>query len=467
MAIESGLSWNIQYEVLICANCSHAEHRAADLDAVAALAAGDLRGVRLVEFPPDAQPSDDHGELDASLGDSVPATGPRSGKIPAPDRELDIVPPTLRDLSPPLPIHAGESPAPGPTPVPVNVNRTPRRAQDAGSGRTLTLLLVISGLSVAAWLLFGRGEPSDPTLPVGTASLPSPSTNTWDNSAPFVCPENGDIRLVDRTIHVERGTAISIEDHCRLTLIRCNVKAPIAIDMRGATEPHLTMEDSRIEGTVLALRPSYSSTVEARRSHVLGLIPMEEGQRPLLRGITAVPVTDIPGAPHAVDPAALVGMARAVSGLGERGVLAQIDGIFVGSNGRVDFDAPAYKGRVRYRFELPPGSPIEEVRPAGVPLGIPVSKNPDPARRLIRTVTADVEGIRLDKASSNGVIVVSLDVPPHCSFQQIWEAAIAGAAPANALAHVLYNSDSKGQGWWFHIDDTQFTFSIGADTCKR
>jgi hypothetical protein len=186
-----------------------------------------------------------------------------------------------------------------------------------------------------------------------------------------------------------------------------------------------------------------------------------------LRGITAVAIAEIPGAPHAVDPAALVEMARQVSGLGGRSVLTEIDGIFVGSNGRVDLDAPAYKGQVHYRFELPPVPPVEQERPGGVPLGVPFSKLTEPGRRQLRTVTVDLDGIRLDEASSNGVILVSRDVPPHCSFQQVWDAARTGDVPAGALAHILYNSDYDGQGWWFHVDDTQFTFSIGATTCKR
>jgi hypothetical protein len=273
--------------------------------------------------------------------------------------------------------------------------------------------------------------------------------------------------LVDRTIHVDHGAAIKLEQSCRLTLIRCDVRGPIAIDIEDAYEPRLTLRDSRIEGTELAFKPSFSSHVEATGSLVIGLVSMRSGQPAMLHGITAVLPADIPGAPHAIDPAALVDMARRLSGLGERSVLAQIDGVFVSSNGRVDFDAHAYQGRVHYRFELPPRALTEQERFGGAPLGVPVTSLRDPDRRQLRTVTADIDGIRLDEARSDGVVIRGKDVLPHCSFQQVWNAARTGDVPADAPAHIMYNSDSGGQAWWFHVDDTQFTFSISAATCKR
>jgi hypothetical protein len=59
------------------------------------------------------------------------------------------------------------------------VSEPNKEPEDAGSGKMLTILLVVAGLSSAAWLLFGRGDDSDtpvsaPTVAtVATAAAPA------------------------------------------------------------------------------------------------------------------------------------------------------------------------------------------------------------------------------------------------------------------------------------------------------
>jgi hypothetical protein len=337
-----------------------------------------------------------------------------------------------------------------------------------GCVQAAPILAVGVGACIAALALIGslRAPGSaGASAPIGQAAPAQKDLEPLDGT-PVVCPARGEITLVDRTIHVDRGAAITVEPQCKLRLVRCDIKGPTAIQINRASEPELTFQDSRIEGTLVAFEPSFTTRVNASSSLVIGPVPMMWGQRALLHGVTAVSLADIPGAPHAVDPAALVEMARRASGLGEQSVLAQIDGLFVGSNGRVDLDAPAYKGRVHYRFELAQHPPGPRELSAGAPLGASANLS-NPGRRQRRTVTVDSDGIMVDDASSDGVVLGPSDIPLHCSFQQIWDAARAGDVPADALAHIMYNSDDGGQAWWFHVDDTQFTFSISAATCKR
>lgn len=471
VTLETSLSSSIKFEILICECCAHVEHRAADLQSVAALAERGMRGVRHVEFPQEIEPlrwnsaSSSPPARSDSASESFSTTTAVGASRPMEALEklvrIPLPPPMLRAT---LPWTA--APQPVRRPFPFGIAMAGGCLQVAPF---LGLLGLLIGVVAAACSIFGSPDAHvtpGHTSPPERAEMPVQATEPWDSTLPFVCPPNSEIILSDRTIHVEQGAAIKIGPRCKLTLIRCDIKGPTAIDIGGVNEPQLTFQDSRVEGTDLAFKPSYSARVQAVRSLVIGLVPMKAGQRELLQGITAVPLGDIPGAPHAVDPATLLGMARGVSGFGELAVLAQVEGVFVGSNGRVDFDAPAYKGLVRYRFELPPIPPTEEARPADVPLGIPLAKR-EPERRLYRTVTVDRDGIRLEEATKNGALGVNVHVPPRCSFQQVWDAARAGDVPAAALAHILYNSDLHGQGWWFHVDDTQFTFSIGADNCKR
>lgn len=464
---ERSLSSSIQFEIVICENCACVEHRAADLQSVAALAAGGLRGVRHVDFPQETGPFRWNSLSNAPPGMPQSAQGSPSpvqtavspGSVGPLDQPIRIPPPP----PPPRRIVPWTS-----VPQPVSERVPTGLVLAGGCVRAAPILAIGAGVVIAALALIGSWRAPGSAAASAPLAQATPAQKDLEplDSTPFVCPARSEITLVDRTIHVDRGAAITVEPQCKLKLVRCDIKGPTAIQINNSSEPELTFQNSRIEGTVLAFEPSFTTRVDASNSLIIGPVPMKWARRALLHGITSVSLADIPGAPHAVDPAALVEIARRVSGLGERSVLAQIDGIFVGSNGRVDLDAPAYKGQVHYRFELAQHPPGQRELLAGVPVGAAIFLV-NPGRRQRRTVTVDIDGIVVDDASSDGVVLGPSDTPLHCSFQQAWDAARTGDVPADALAHIMYNSDSGGQAWWFHVDDTQFTFSINAATCKR
>jgi hypothetical protein len=181
-------------------------------------------------------------------------------------------------------------------------------------------------------------------------------------------------------------------------------------------------------------------------------------------------VLDFPGDPHAIDPGALIGEARGVCGLGQNGVLTEIQAVFVGSNGKVDLDNPYYKGWVKYTFESVTDAPPAPARPEGVPLGAPGTPAPRSPTYRSRDVVVSIDGFhnvewRVRPLGRDEQ--VEHPVPPHCSFAQIWEAARSGDAPADAVATVKYSVRRDRPSWWFVIENTPFGFSINPETCTR
>jgi hypothetical protein len=345
VTVETSLSSSIKYEVVICEQCAHVEHRATDLPSIAALAERGLRGIRLVEFPAERQP-----DLEA------PPVAPEPATDSPPDTA--IVAAIHPDSSPPLPPNVSESPDPPAASSPAKVDREKANPADEGSGRMLTFLLIVSGLGAAAWLLFGRSSDPETRSPAPVIVTPAPPSD---------------------------------------------------------------------------------------------------------------PLAGIAGAPHAVDPAAFVEQARLMTGIGSAAILTQIDAAFVGSNGRVDLDNPHYKGQIFYRFEgrveAPPASPL----PEGVPLGAP-GNAPPLVTYFSQAVVLNVHGFALSEDhswKSGSARHAPKEISPHCSFQQIWQAARTGDAPADAVATVKYTIKQDSPGWWFQIENTSFGFSFNPVTCTR
>lgn len=360
---ETGPSSTIEYEVMICDNCAHVETRAARLDVVASLAAGGEHGVRLFEFRRDAQ---------IVVGKPLPeapriASGP---DIVAPIEPAGVmasgaeVPsPELHGLAPAVPVTVSASLDKTAALLRSNVGAANEEPENAGSGKMLTILLVVAGLGAGAWLLFGRSDEEDTPVP-----------------APIV--------------------------------------ATVAVT---------------------------SAPVD--------------------------PLSGVPGAPHAVDPAALIEQARLVSGIGPTAVLTHIEASFVGSNGNVDLDNPHYKGQIIYRFEGRADAPPPPPRPEGVPLGSPGAGAPSLATYFRRSVRVSASGIVLlqssDSHGNNNARPLPKEILSRCSFHQIWEAARTGDAPADAVATVNYRVKNDSPEWWFQIENTSFGFSVNPATCKR
>jgi hypothetical protein len=188
----------------------------------------------------------------------------------------------------------------------------------------------------------------------------------------------------------------------------------------------------------------------------------------------AAALAQIPGAPHAVDPVALIPMARQKALVPKS--LVSIEARYVGSNGLVDLDAKGYMGSISYTFgETPPEPPPDP----SIPVGAPQPSRPMPTQARVR----------LDRAGLQEEPVLigfsSAAVPdPKCSLADVWKAAREAGAPEGAVAVVTYKRDpilpirllgrrdaasfakDSGAAWLFVIEGTAISLRIEDPTCK-
>jgi hypothetical protein len=186
-------------------------------------------------------------------------------------------------------------------------------------------------------------------------------------------------------------------------------------------------------------------------------------------------VSQVPGAPSAADPVALLPAARDKSLI--RHSLISIEARYVGSNGLVDLNAKGYQGSVTYTFGgTPPAPPPDPSLPLGAP-------QPSPPMPRQARVTLDLSGMRAEPVlfGFSGVAVPD----PKCSLADVWKAAREAGAPEGAVAIVTYKRDplsplslfgrrdlaaaaeaDSGVAWFFRIEGTSIDLRIEDPTCK-
>jgi hypothetical protein len=175
---------------------------------------------------------------------------------------------------------------------------------------------------------------------------------------------------------------------------------------------------------------------------------------------------DVPGFPHDVEPAGVLPIARANSGLGPSARLTQIAVSYVRSTGLVDLRAATYQGSVVYSFAEPP--PPAAAPAASAPLGAP-----PPLRPLGHSASVEVDALGVHGAplalswTEEGV------ADPRCSVADVWRAAIAAGAPADAVAVVHYGKGFDVRTgaiheiaqWTLEITGTSYRYEIDDATC--
>ena len=198
---------------------------------------------------------------------------------------------------------------------------------------------------------------------------------------------------------------------------------------------------------------------------IVGAIAMMSGKRRADIDL-ATPASSIPGFPSAVDPSALVAIARSESRLGNDARLTGIRADYVGANGRVNLRGQGYDGRIAYSFVAP--TKEAPAPSSSAPLGAPQPIKPT-ARTATVTVTST--GISLDP-----MILVMTDeaVPdPECTVEQVWAAAHAAGAPTEAIAILEYGMKHVFEAghfvneprWQFSIRGTRYKYEIDDPGC--
>lgn len=187
-------------------------------------------------------------------------------------------------------------------------------------------------------------------------------------------------------------------------------------------------------------------------------------------------VRDLPGAPHAVDPVALLPRARLMARSMQ--YLVSIEARYVASTGLVDLRAPTYMGTIAYTFGERPPDPAPN---PSAPLGAPAPRGGMPSQAK---VVVDLQGMKADPVLLG---FSGQEVPePKCTLAQVWSAARGAGAPEGAVAIVTYQRDplnplsrlgrrepreesaqgDSGNAWIFHIDGTQIRLRIEDPTCR-
>jgi hypothetical protein len=199
---------------------------------------------------------------------------------------------------------------------------------------------------------------------------------------------------------------------------------------------------------------------------IIGAVAIASGKRHAAFEM-AGPASSIPGFPNAVDPSALVTMARNEARLGGDARLVGIRVTYVGSNGRVNLRGQGYDGRIAYSFiEVLKDQPAPS---SSAPLGAPQPMKPSP-----RTSTVSVTSTG---TSFEPMILIMTDEPvpdPQCTVEQVWAAAHAAGAPNEAIAvlsygmkHVFDRSSFVNKPRWdFSIEGTRFKYEIDDPSCQ-
>ena len=165
--------------------------------------------------------------------------------------------------------------------------------------------------------------------------------------------------------------------------------------------------------------PEWSLSIDGR-----GFVRLADGtNKPLTRDRfrpPAVPIASIPGAPHDVDPLAVLSLARAQSGFGPAAAILEIDARGVGANGLVDLGE--VNRSVTYRLSEAASVPTSERRWRQVKLtaeGMPITS------------------IATDDDDLPTLVRGPVDLP-RCSFAEAWAR---GGLPADSTARVIYRAE--------------------------
>jgi hypothetical protein len=178
------------------------------------------------------------------------------------------------------------------------------------------------------------------------------------------------------------------------------------------------------------------------------------------------------GNPRALDPMATLAVARARGHVDKGAPLTEMKVVYVGRSGIVDLEAEGYRALVRYTF-FQRSPPPKDDRPR--PLGVPPPE-PLPGQEISVSFDRFTPGKVEDRMLPPfGGAPGAVDALPHSTVTQVWEAAIAAGAPADALASVAYTinglqwshmSAAYKPTWSFEIEGTTVHFAIDDATLQ-
>lgn len=143
--------------------------------------------------------------------------------------------------------------------------------------------LVIGGIILAliAFLFIGIGvyaymqAKSTGSSASGGAAGGAPKAVAWDGKSGYTCMGSDNVVLDGVTANLTSGTAITLMGNCHLTLKKCHITAPIAIDAGGNSQ--VTVEGGDLKGTDAAIKAGGLSKVTVNGAKVTGKVDKAGG----------------------------------------------------------------------------------------------------------------------------------------------------------------------------------------------
>lgn len=103
----------------------------------------------------------------------------------------------------------------------------------------------------------------------------APTAAVWDGKSEYTCMGNDNVVLDGVTANLTSGTAITLMGNCHLTLKKCHITAPIAIDAGGNSQ--VTVEGGDVKGTDSAIKAGGLAKVTVNGAKVTGKVDKAGG----------------------------------------------------------------------------------------------------------------------------------------------------------------------------------------------
>ena len=98
----------------------------------------------------------------------------------------------------------------------------------------------------------------------------APKAATWDGKSEYTCGGTDNVVLDGVTANLTSGTAITVMGNCQLTLKKCHITAPIAIDATGNGQ--VTVEGGDIKATDTAIKAAGLAKITVNGAKVTGKV---------------------------------------------------------------------------------------------------------------------------------------------------------------------------------------------------
>ena len=136
-------------------------------------------------------------------------------------------------------------------------------------------LIVVLFVGIGVYAYFQAKHINDSPTGSTAGGGSGPVAADWDGKSEYTCMGNENVVLDGVTADLKSGTAITLLGNCHLTLKKCHITAPIAIDAGGNSQ--VTVEGGDIKGTDAAIKAGGLAKVTVNGAKVTGKVDKAGG----------------------------------------------------------------------------------------------------------------------------------------------------------------------------------------------